>query len=713
MLRSLATKLSSRPRRTLSFVLVFVVIAAAIGGPIAGSLKSSGGFAPPSSDSQVAIKMLEAASGTDPTSGIVLLVKTPRGASASSPRIAAIVRRLSSVPGVLHAAGPTAVSRDGREVLVTRAVRASADDHTVAKATVAAFAPDHGVTVGGSAVADEQINATVIKDLGFAELLAFPLLIGLSLLFFRGRAALMPLAVGIVTVLGTFMVLTGINHLYGLSVFALNLVIGMGLGLAVDYTLFIVTRFREELARGEDVREAIAVTMSRAGRTVLFSAATVACALATLTLFPQGFLKSMGIAGASVAIVAALAAVTVSPAMLGLWGRKLARHGAGAAGARTDDRWYRFAKRVMRRPGAVASVTAAIMLLAALPALSVVWTPASDSSVIPTGQSARTVADALRTDFDGAGQSPMIVAIRAPASDRGAVTSFARHIGALSGVTRVSPPQLLGNSTWELDAAVSGDPAGSQAQRIVDQVRALPAPFTVKVTGDAATFVDQQNAISSHLPEAIALLALLTFIVLWLMTDSVILPLKAIVMNALTVGAALAPLVLIYQHGNLTGLLGYTPNGGVEPTDFVVAATVVFALSTDYGVFLLGRIKEARDSDPSRPPDEREAIASGLGATGRVVTAAAILLAVAIGAFSTSSISFIQEIGVAVATGVLLDAFIVRSLLVPSLMALLGSRNWWSPRIMHRLRARIVPSDPRAARRPGPRGARTLPEPSS
>ena len=225
----------------------------------------------------------------------------------------------------------------------------------------------------------------------------------------------------------------------------------------------------------------------------------------------------------------------------------------------------------------------------------------------------------------------------------------------------------------------------------------MPSPFAAKVTGDAATFVDQQNAISAHLPEAIALLALLTFLVLWLMTGSVVLPIKAIVMNALTVGASLAPLVLIYQHGNLTGLLGYTSDGGVEPTDFVVAATVVFALSTDYGVFLLGRIKEARDAGA----DEREAVAAGLGATGRVVTAAAILLAVAIGAFSTSSISFIQEIGVAVATGVLLDAFIVRSLLVPSLMALLGARNWWSPQILRRLHDRMAPPEPSPAGRPG------------
>jgi RND superfamily putative drug exporter len=232
---------------------------------------------------------------------------------------------------------------------------------------------------------------------------------------------------------------------------------------------------------------------------------------------------------------------------------------------------------------------------------------------------------------------------------------------------------------------------------VVNRIRAISTPFTAKVTGDAAVFVDQQDAIGSHLPEAIILLAVLTFLVLWLMTGSVVLPLKALVMNALTVGASLAPLILIYQHGNLTGLLGYTSDGGVEPTDFVVAATVVFALSTDYGVFLLGRIKEAREASTVSPPDEREAVATGLGATGRVVTAAAILLAVAIGAFSTSSISFIQEIGVAVAVGVLLDAFIVRSLLVPSLMALLGRWNWWAPSGLQRLHSRIAP---REARRP-------------
>jgi trehalose monomycolate/heme transporter len=699
MLSSLATKLSARPRRALVITLVFVIVAGAIGGPLAGSLKSSGGFAPPSSDSQVAKRMLERATGSEPVPGIVLLVSTPSGAAAAHGRIAALDAKLKAVPGVVRTAAPAAVSRDGRHVLIAATLAARADDKTSAKDAVAAFSHDRGVTVGGPQVADEQVSSTVTEDLGFAELLAFPLLIVLSIVFFRGRAALMPLAVGVTTVLGTFLVLTGVNHFYNLSIFALNLVIGMGLGLAVDYTLFLVTRFRQELAAGAEVGDAIATTMARAGQTVLFSATTVACALATLTLFPQGFLKSMGIAGAATAIVAALAAVTVSPALLGLWGLKLARADVDAG----QDRWYRFARAVMRRPGIVAATTAALMVVAALPALSTVWSSANDSSVIPTDKSARTVADALTRDFAGAGRSPVTVAVRAPSTDGAAVAAYAQRIAAVHGVQTVSAPRRLDGDTWQIDAPVAGDPAGSTAQRVVADIRAIRVPFTAKVTGDAATFVDQQNAIGSHLPEAIALLVALTFIVLWLMTGSVVLPIKAILMNTLTVGAALTPLVLIYQHGNLTGLLGYTSDGGVEPTDFVVAATVVFALSTDYGVFLLGRIKEAREAalaaaGTGARVDEREAVATGLGATGRVVTAAAILLAVAIGAFSTSSISFIQEIGVAVATGVLLDAFVVRSLLVPSLMALLGRWNWWAPPGLRRLHDRIAP---REARVPG------------
>jgi RND superfamily putative drug exporter len=698
MLRTLATRIGSHPRRTLVAVFLFVIIAGVIGGPVAGMLKSSGGFAPGSSDSQVATNLLARASGTEASPAIVLLVRTPQGAhSAAATHLLAAVRdRLADVPGVARAIGPAAVSRDGRAELVTGTLSSSADDHDVAKATEAAFKGRSDVVVGGSAVAGEQIGSTVSKDLGRAELLAFPLLLILSLIFFRGRATLMPLATGATSVLGTFLVLRGVNSFYGLSTYALNLVIGMGLGLAVDYTLFIVTRYRQELAGGATEREALITTMGRAGSTVCFSAVTVACALATLVVFPEGFLKSMGIAGAAVALVAAASALTISPALLGLWGAKVAKGGAARAGSASGG-WYRLAQWVMRRPGLVAAVTAIVMLAAAAPALTVHWSSANDSRVIPTSESARTVADAGAHQFPGAGTQPLTIAIAAPRSSAPAVASVARRAGALPGVEDLSAPRYLGSQTWRIQAQLRGDPTGTQAQRDVKAIRALPAPFDVHVTGQAAQFVDQQAAIASHLPIVLGLLALLTFGVLWLMTDSVVLPLKAIAMNVLTVGAALTSVVVVFQHGNLAGLLGYTPDGGVETTSFVVAAALVFALSTDYGVFLLGRIKEQRDAGL----DDREAVATGLGATGRVVSAAAILLAVAIGAFSTSQISFIQQIGVTVVAGVLIDAFVVRSLLVPSLMGLLGGWNWWSPQWLHRLHAIVAPAEPRTAQRGG------------
>jgi RND superfamily putative drug exporter len=325
------------------------------------------------------------------------------------------------------------------------------------------------------------------------------------------------------------------------------------------------------------------------------------------------------------------------------------------------------------------------MLAVALTSLGTTWSPV-DASAIPKDKSARTVADALERSAAGAAKAPVIVAVTAPASAGAELDAYADRIKRLQGVEAVAPARLLGRDTWQLDATASGDPAGPTAQHVVEGIRDLPSPFDVRVAGGAAEFVDQQAAFGSRLVPAIALLCGLTLLVLWLMTGSVVLPVKAVLMNALTVGAALAPLTLIYQHGRLTGLLGYTPNGGVEPSDFLVTAAIVFALSTDYGVFLLGRIKEARD----RGAPEREAIATGLAATGRVVTAAAILLAVAIGAFSTSSISFIQQIGVATAAGVLIDAFIVRTLLVPSLMALLGRWNWWAPSGLRRLHGRIA-----------------------
>jgi len=688
-----ARALSAHPRRSLLAVFLFVLVAGFFGGPLAGSLDASGGFASDDADSVRAVERIEAATGQAPGTGIVIVVDTPQGLPADTARVQEVTDALAAESGVAQVTSPTTtrgdpaelVSQDRTQALVLGTLSANADDEAVAEAMLDTFEGQDDVIVGGSAVVGLQLGSTVTEDLGRAELLAFPLLVVLSMIFFRGRGALIPLVVGVTTVLGTFLVLTGVNQVYGLSIFALNLVMGLGIGLAIDYTLFLLTRYREELAAQGPSVGAILTTMRTAGRTVAFSASTVAVALAALTVFPLGFIKSMGLAGATVAVVAAVAALVIAPAMFGLWGAKLARKESRRSPE--HGRWYRLSHAVMRRPGAIAVATGVVMLALAAPATRAEWTPI-DSSVIPTEQSSRTVADTIETDFDGTGASPVTIAVT---TSQGAgateVAAYADQVNALPGIASPGTPVQLDEHTWQLDVAAAGEPEGETAQRLVDETRAVDAGTGVDalVAGPAAEFVDQQSAIGSRLPLALGLLVALTLLVLWLMTGSVVLPVKAVLMNALTVAASLGVLTFVYQDGRLTGLLGYTPNGGIEPTDFLVTATLIFALSTDYGVFLLGRIKEVRDSGVG----ERESVAIGVQRTGAVVTAAAILLAVAIGAFSTSSISFIQQIGVATAFGVLVDAFVVRSLLVPSLMGLLGKYNWWSPMPLRRLHDRL------------------------
>lgn len=659
------------PRRSLLAVLLFVALAGVIGGPVAGALSSQSTFAPADADSALAVERIEAATGQQPSPGIVLLTE-PGSADA-------VADELATIDGIAEVL-PGGEATDGSSQLVLGTVTAGIDDEEVAHDVVTAFEDRDDVTVGGQSVAGLQLGEQVEQDLTRAELLAFPVLVLLSILIFGGRGAILPLAVGITTVLGTFLALAGINQLYGLSVFALNLVIGLGLGLAIDYSLFLLSRYREELERQGATVGAVATTMATAGRTVAYSAATVAVALATLAVFPMGFLRSMGIAGATVAVVAAVASLVVAPAMFGLWGAKLARRRRTAG----EGRWYRFSHAVMRRPGAIAAATATVMVVLAAPALNAQWTTVDDS-VIPTDLSSRQVSDTLARDYPADTGTPVTAAVLS--DDPAAVAAFASAASQLPGVVAPAEPVDLGRDTWQVDLAVAGDAAAEPARDLVLDVRDLATETGTDalVTGPAAEFADQRQAIADTLPIAVGLLVVLTMLVLWLMTGSVVLPVKAVLMNVLTVGVALGAITFVYQGGRFTDLLGYTPNGGIEPSNFLVSAALVFALSTDYGVFLLGRVKEARDSGLP----EREAVATGLGRTGSIVTAAALLLAVAIGAFSTSEISFMQQIGIATAVGVLVDAFVVRSLLVPSLMALMGKWNWWAPMWLRRVHDRV------------------------
>jgi uncharacterized membrane protein YdfJ with MMPL/SSD domain len=691
MLNFLANRTTAHPRRILLGAALLVVFAAVVGGPVFGLLQTEGGFTDTDSDSARAVLEVERAAGVEPSPEVIALLEleSPAGTSAAASEIAGLADQLGSIPGVVSvasaadggAASRRFASTDGNSTYLAATLSSDAESDVVLGALDERFASREDVTLGGSLLANEQLGEQISKDLTRAETLAFPLLILLSFTFFRGfRAALMPLVIGITTILVTFLVLRGINEVNELSIFSLNLVIGLGLGLAIDYTLFLLTRYREELDRSGPGAQAVRDTMATAGRTVAYSAATVALALATLIVFPLNFLQSMGIGGAAVAVVAAFASLTIAPAFFALWNVKLKARERRSA----HDRWYRVANLVMSRPGMIAVVTAVLMIALTIPSLRAVWTPVDVGSV-PQGLSSRTVGDALAADFPGQDSSPVLLVASAAPADRRAVDELAGRVATTAGIEQVQPPEFIGSSTWRIEAIAEGGAAGEAARNAVEAIRAAPGSVPVLVGGEAASFIDQQEGIGERMPLAIFLLAGLTFVVLWLMTGSVVLPLKALLMNVLTVGSTLGLLTLIFQDGRLEGLLGYTSEGGIEPTDFLVTATLVFALSTDYGVFLLGRIKEAYDAGL----DNREAVAKGLARTGAVVTAAAILLAVAIGAFVTSEVLFIKQIGVGVAIGVLIDALVVRALLVPSLMALLGSWNWWSPKPLRRLHARI------------------------
>ncbi|MGE4427380.1 MAG: MMPL family transporter [Solirubrobacteraceae bacterium] len=699
MLNRLANLGIRRPRPIAILTVIAFLVAGVLGGPAMGALDAPRGFDDPGSESTQARETLERATGTADSPGLLVLVRdTPTGE-----RTERAVRTLQADPDIADVQRPPVdgasplVATDGRSVVLAASLRAAASEGDAVERLDDAFADQPGTTLGGPDVAFEQVGDQASSDLTSGELLAFPVLALLTLLFFRGIAAILPLAVGALTVMATFALLRLIDAtVLELSPFALNLVIAAGLGLAIDYSLFLVSRFREELGEGRDVPTSMRRTMSTAGRTVVFSALTVAAAIACLGVFPLPFLYSMAIGGALVSMVAAATALLVLPGLFVLLGARLGKVRPQPEG---QGRWYGLARAVMRRPGTVAVVAAALMLLLAAPSLRTQWSGV-DASVLPESQSARVVHDAMSRAFPAATTNPMVLAVRAPADAGPPLQAYAGRLAAIPGVERVQPPRRVADGLWRIDVASRGESAISrQALDTVAAVRATDVPFRVEVGGTAAGTADQRAAISRMLPLGAALLLVLTLSILWLMTGSVILPLKTLLMNLLTTAAATGLLVLVFQDGRLTGLLGYQSQGGIEQTDYLVMVAIVFGLSTDYGVFLLTRIKEARDRFPDDPMAEREAVAIGIQHTGAIVTAAAILLAVALGAFLTSDLIFLQELGFGAAVAVLLDAFVVRTLLVPSLMGLLGKWNWWSPGPLRRLHDRIglsesLPPDP-------------------
>lgn len=700
MFRTLADLVYRRSWRIVIAAVVISAISGVFGGGVA-SLLRSGGFDDPGSQSIAALNQIERASGVDPYQGLVALIRT--GQAVSSPATRAEVERVASTIRQDRAVGrvltvydthnPAMVSLDRKSTYIVAQFKPATDtqlDNAVNRIKDRLSSDPH-VLLGGGRVAGTEVAGLVGQDLARAELLAFPILFVLLLLVFRGLlAAFFPIVMGGLTIICAFLGLRLVNEGLWLSVFALNLVTGMGLGLSIDYSLLILSRYREELARVGPGREALQRTLSTAGRTVLFSSLTVTASLASLLVFPQRFLVSMGVGGILVTLIAATVALFVLPAVLNLLGPRVnALAPARWQQAAPPDRrgaWYYFSHFVMRYAAPIAAVTAILLIVLGLPFLRINFTSV-DATVLPKSESARQVSDALQTQFPPNRTSPIIIAIQAPpgSATAAALTRYEASIRALPGVATVRPPLVVGDNTWEVDVISRASVYAGSSQTLVRDIRSLPAPFPVKVGGDTAAFVDQKATLAAHLPIALAIVALVTLVMLFLVTGSVVLPVKSLVMSLLTLSATFGLLVLIFQDGRLEGLLRYSGQGALESTQPILLFAIAFGLSTDYAVFLLSRIKEVHDSGV----ENTEAVALGLERTGRVVTAAALLFCVAIGAFTTSRIVFIKELGLGTALAVIIDATIVRALLVPALMKLLGHWNWWAPGPLQRLQEQV------------------------
>jgi RND superfamily putative drug exporter len=698
-----------RYRVAVLVAAVIAVLGAGIaGGGVASSL-SGGGFSDPNAESVKAAEVLADRFGSSPPD-MIMVVESP-GESVDSPTVAKagldLVERIGAEAGVSSVSSywtlgspPSLKSDAGDEALVF--VTLSGDDGAVlerAGELAKAYRQTEGgirVTVGGSGPLFSEIQSTIESDLSKSEAIAFPITLVLLVIIFGSLvAAFLPLGVGVFAIVGTFFVLEMLTRLTEVSIFALNLTTALGLGLAIDYALFIVSRFREELAQGWDSRDAAMRTMQTAGRTVLFSAGTVAVSLAAMLVFPLSFLRSFGYAGIAVVALAALGAVVVLPALLAVLGSRIERLRVRKVKVVPEGTgfWHRAATAVMRRPVPIAAAVIGLLVLLGAPFLRVDLAQ-SDDRVLAPGAPAREVGDALRTDFGAFEAASIDVVAEGGNVDDSA--ELAATLSRLDSVARVDGPggSYVGGALvipagpasarfatpagFFVSVVPSVDPSSPAAETLVADIRTLPTTMELAVTGATASLVDTKASLFAALPWALGIIALVTFVVLFLMFGSVLVPAKAVVLNLLSLSATFGALVWIFQEGHLSSLLGFTPTGSLDLTMPILMFCIAFGLSMDYEVFLLSRIKEEHDAGA----DNVRAVAVGLERTGRIVTAAAVLIAVVFIAFAASSVTMIKMFGVGMTLAVLVDAFLIRSTLVPAFMRLAGDANWWAPRWM-------------------------------
>ncbi|MGY1662825.1 MMPL family transporter [Geodermatophilus sp. SYSU D00705] len=717
-LAGLADLVVARRRTVLVLAAVLVGLAGWFGSGAVEHL-SNGGYVARSADTVRADEALSSEFGVEATN-LVLLVRAP--GDVDSPDVAAAGRaftdRVRASDGVGSAESywtlgdPALRATDGRAAVVLVHL---AGDEDQAQRTATTLVPrltgsQDGLTV--SATGEAEVNAELAhhsdRDLVRAELLAAPIVLLLLLLVFRTpMAALLPFAVGVIAIVLTLAVLRVLAAVTPVSVFALNLTTALGFGLAIDYSLFVLVRFREAREGGADPAAAARAAVRSAGRTVLFSALTVACCLSALLVFPLYFLRSLAYAAIPVVLLAGTAALVVLPAALvaaGRWIdgpdvtaplRRLLRRSRRPA----EPVWGRLAALVMRRPLVVAVPVVALLLLLAAP-----FTQArfglTDDRVLPPGAQASTTAREIDREFDAAVLDPITVVVTG--ADATAVDGAAAAISLLPDVREVDAAAgryvdgtLVAPSPAPPSAARSGEvsrivvvpavePFSPEGARLVRELRELPVPATA--TGSAVLFVDTSDVMAGRLPAALALIGAVMTVLLFLFTGSLLLPLKAIMFNLLSLSASFGAMVFVFQDGHLRWLVGdFVVSGYLDVTVPVLMFCVAFGVSMDYEIFLLSRIREAH----LETGDNTRAVVEGLGRTGSLISAAALLIGAVLVMLATSQVSLLKLLGVGLFLAVLMDALLIRGLLVPAFMALAGRANWWAPAPLRRLHARI------------------------
>jgi len=685
-------------RRRKSMVVFFIIgllIAAGVGSMVFSRL-DSGGYSNPNSDSyQVYQYLHDTLKISDPN--IVVAVDAgdlPVSAPAVIAKATALESEMAKVPGVSKTLSywssggeKSLASVDGKAAYIL--VYGEGEAFTPESQDMGAYFQENfegkrdGLTLysSGVGVIGNAINAKISKDLSISEAISIPLTFILLVFVFGAMvASAMPLIVGVSAILGAFFILYLISLLTSVSVYALNLTTGMGLGLGIDYALLIVNRFREELHHGKNVEDSIVNTLATAGKTVFYSGLTVFVTLLSLTFFPLPFLKSFGYAGVSVVALAVAGALFGLPPILALIGNKVDKGviRKSAITPKEDGRWAQTARVVMRRPLSVVLLSLIVLGILTAPISNISFSQ-GDSRILPESNPA-AVATAFQAERFTNNVSTVEIVILNGANRESEIAAYLPKIAKVAGISGVAPAQIVGKDV-RIVAYQAMLPRSPEAQKMIHDLRAINAPQGTLIGGTAADYTDSQDGIAQTLPWALSWIAISVLILIFVFTGSIILPIKAVFLNVMSLAATMGVLTWVFVDGHMQWLVGsFTVTGTLDTSIVILVAVVVFGLSMDYELFLLSRIREEHLLGKSNV----ESVATGLQRSARIITAAAVLLAVVFAAFVTSGVTSIKTMGFGVALAVILDATLIRALLVPALMRLLGERNWWAPKAMQR-----------------------------